>query len=279
MIYYTVENPTVKPVQEWDVPLQSVVYVALKPDAFSGLYMKVINLDDGQWDSSSESGVYPTNSIFGMFVMNSTGVQDFHNYFTENNLILAKMYLGTTPFARTVNARVLGYSKTVDGVKTETVTRYSYTDKNNTSYYFDVLPFIRLSWGNDAWAGSIGGIQVYQTITRNSEGTIIGYGNFISDRAITAGRNAYNMLNVFPDTLDKVALLPIPSFFAIWTRGKTGLRSIRLTNNDTIAEADITTVGSVEINDCPNITYTLAEPITVPITINSQEKSYCYIQF
>lgn len=28
----------------------------------------------------------------------------------------------------------------------------------------------------------------------------------------------------------------------------------------------------------PNITYTLADPITVPITINSQEKSYCFIQ-
>ena len=38
-------------------------------------------------------------------------------------------------------------------------------------------------------------------------------------------------------------------------------------------------VDSVEITDCPNITYTVADPVTVPITINCTDKSYCYIQF
>jgi len=252
MVFYTVDNPAVKPVQEWNIPTDSVVYAALKPNAFPNLKLKVLDMDDGQWTISPGQAVEPNSGSLLMWVGGST----WYNLYSQNGMILCKVWVGNVPFSRTVNAKVHGYTITNNGVKTETVSRGSFI-VDETTYLVDQFP-LSFDWNNPTW-----NTASYLCIFRNSNEEIIDYALYHYTRTVPTkvGKRIQNIAHyvLFED-----------SGFII--------------NNPTVVPKDISSanfasVGNVEITDFPDLTFTLADPVTVPITINSQEKAFCYIEF
>lgn len=281
MIYYTVDNPTTKPVQEWDIPQDSIVYVALKPNAFTNLHLRRLLLDDGEENSSKPQRVQPNRETSKITEMNDSGTLKYYDNLSTNRLTLAKMWMGSIPFRGTVNGTVFGFTQTIDGTITKTVNRYSYVGTDGNTYYFDNSLLMTIDWstltGYSGWETN----NVYLGIVRDSNLNILNCGSFWGEttKRVVIGRRNYQVQiwSLVPNSLIQSSgadIVPMYYVFGEW--GTNYYYEITLSPGEATS---ITSIGTVEITDCPNITYTFADPLTVPITINCTDKSYCYIQF
>lgn len=298
MLYYTIENPTEKPNQHLDIPFGSIVYIALRPDAFPNLYLPVLSLDDGEWPQDMASLVRPSNSQAEpkVQVITPNGLRQEFYFYSQNGLTLSKLWMygydkeGLEPFTRVVNAKVYGFTRTIDGVITKTVDRYSYTGTDGNTYLFDVVSnFFSSNWGNPNWRTTI---PTFLGILRNSEGTILGNATYLYSwyKSVKVGRrnvNAGVQIANPSSVISEIYADKIPTSFILYRSSETAyyyefnvsdeVHGYAVPTNN--IKEGITFVGSVEITDCPNIIYTVAEPITIPVTFNCQEKSYSIIQF
>lgn len=274
-------DPNATETQRIDLPVDSIVYMGIKTDAVSGLYLPIVFLKQTlepakqMWQNAEPPTVNGTYSGYLPYL--------------RNDMTFAKYWLGYVPFESTFTAEIHGKTLVLSGDEALSATRRTYEKADGSSFIVDTID---LGMGDtkaiqfDCWlaeSGSqttgFGSNMTRFVVVRDSQGNRTGgYSKYYKRRAVKVGRvmRYYASYQLYPFTeFGTIPFTPVENT----TEGYSANGTVYV---DPVYEVDPSEATKVGDDETVSITdyfyYAPATPITFPMQITADERSYSFTQ-
>lgn len=275
-------DPLATEVQKISIPIDSIVYMGIKTDAVSGLYLPIVFL---------KQTLEPANQMWQNCEDTvSSGTGSGWIPFLRDGMTFAKYWLGYVPFESTFTAEIHGKTLVLSGDEALSATRRTYEKADGSSFIVDTIDLgvaDTKAIQFDCWlpqSGSqttgFGNNATRFVIVRDSQGNRTGgYSKYFKRGAVKVGRQMrqYARYQLYPFTeFGTIPFTPVKNT----TEGYSSNGTVYV---DPVYEVDPSEATKVGDDETVSITdyfyYAPATPITFPMQITADERSYCYIQF
>ncbi len=267
-------NPLATEVQKISLPIDSIVFIGMNNDAISSLFMPSLFLNQNY------STDYKQSWFNYYWTIDSQGVVTTETNFplTQNCLTMARLTTGYVPFDSTFTAEVHGFTRSFGG-EALNVSRQAYEKTDGSTFLLDRYTIALNTlyfdlWENDTYQTKTHIVDCY--ITRDSEGIILGgfstgWGKNVTMKVGNRPRQVY-CVHVQPETVfGNIPFTPNDIAASILANVST---------SSFVPESEATKVGDAQtVSITDYFTYSSATPVTFPMHITADERSYSYIQF